>query len=291
MPVLKTLSSNFNRYFLFSWIFLLNPAQAEIIEQKLNNGVIATADFHQGDSDAPAVLILHGFLQTRSSHTVAKLYNALVDSGYTVLAPTLSLNISRRKQSLACEAIHTHSLQSDIAEIDLWSRWLSKKYSGKIILIGHSAGSVLQVSYLGQYPYEHIDQGIFISLSYFGVAPASNETVADSLRARSSIERGKKGIEKYGLSYCKEYATTAENYLSYYVWQPEKLLTTMKNIKIPITAIIGSQDQRISKSWVTDMKKSKINIVSIEGAGHFFDNEYEFDLQDSIESILSQDEQ
>ena len=269
-----------------SWLISFSSAYAEIIEHKLASGYIASAEYHKGESKSPSIILLHGFLQTRESPTIARLFNALVDSGYTVLAPNLTLGISHRKQSLACEAIHSHSMQSDIAELEHWSRWLHKKSADKIILIGHSTGSVHQIAYMDNYANEHIKQGIFISVSYFGVAPASNETVADSKRAQKLLKNKSHELSKFGLSYCKDYVSSPKAYLSYYNWQQKKLLSAMKKIKPPITVIIGSQDQRLSKSWINSMKKTGINISTVTGAGHFFDNEFEFDLQDTVESIL-----
>ena len=263
--------------------------KADVVTQTLENGLVATAEYTKGDADAPSILILHGFLQTRDSHTVTRLYTSLVDSGFSVLAPTLTLGINRRKSSLDCEAIHSHSMTSDMAEIDMWSKWLHIKSHAKVILIGHSAGSVQLLSYMGQKNHDHIDQGIYVSLSYFGSAPASHETPLDSAQAKTSLQNGKNKLQEFGLSYCKKYVTTPENYLSYYVWQPEKILTTMKKIQVPVSVIIGSEDQRISKEWVSSMLKNKIKILSVAGAGHFFDNEYEFDLQDTIETLLSPD--
>ena len=260
---------------------------AVVIELQTKDGLVMTANYHQGDAEKPSILILHGFLQTRDSHTVATLYDSLVASGYTVLAPNLSLGVNHRNQSLACEAIHLHSMESDIAEIDIWSRWLNKKSSSKVTLIGHSVGSVHQLAYLSQYKNSHIKQAILISLSYFGISPAANETIEDGNRATTALETGNQNPDEYGLTYCKKYVTTPAHYLSYYNWQPDKLLTTMKSIPTPLTVIIGSKDQRITQFWVTSMKKNDIHIISIPGAGHFFSNEYEFDLQDSIENLLS----
>jgi len=266
---------------------VITSSYAGDIEQKLSNGLIVTASFHQGEQDAPVILILHGLLQTRESHTVERIYNALVDSDYTVLAPTLSLDISQRKQSLACEAIHSHSMQSDISEIELWSRWLHNKTNKKVILVGHSSGSVQQLAYLDQYTYKHIQQAILISLGYFGAAPGSNETALDAQRAQEMIKQNKPGLNTFGLSYCKEYVTTPVNYLSYYSWGSKKILNTMKDITVPITVIIGSKDKRIRKSWGRSMEENKIETIMVKGAGHFFDDEYEFDLQDIIDTLVT----
>ena len=102
---------------------------AEIIELETAEKRISQATFLQGDNDASPLLILHGFLQTREFSTVNRLVNSLNESGYTVLAPTLTLGISRRKQSLACEAIHTHSVEKDTAEIAQWIGDMSNTFS------------------------------------------------------------------------------------------------------------------------------------------------------------------
>lgn len=284
--MLSGLSARIIIILILSYLAPLNVLKAEVIQLTLNNGLIATAEFHQGEPEAPAILLLHGFLQTRQAQTVGRIYTALAEGGHTVLAPTLSLGVSKRKQSLACEAIHSHTMQSDIAELELWSRWLFNKAGKKISLIGHSAGSVHHLAYLDKYSYEHIRNGIFISLGYFGTAPGSNETEQDGQRAEALLRKGDTGLNKYGLTYCKEYVTTAKNYLTYFSWKPDKILTTLKKTNIPIAVIIGTKDARIGKSWGKTMKDNGINIKSVTGAGHFFDQEYEFDLQDEIESSL-----
>ena len=47
-----------------------------------------------------------------------------------------------RIQSLACEAVHNHSIQQDAKEIAHWVNWLYKESGRPITLIGHSAGSL-----------------------------------------------------------------------------------------------------------------------------------------------------
>ncbi|MDP3420462.1 MAG: DUF1749 domain-containing protein, partial [Thiobacillus sp.] len=70
------------------------------VEARLTSGMVVGASYHPGRKQLPAVLILHGFLQTREFRTVATMGNSLHDAGYTVLLPTLSLNIPNRRQSL-----------------------------------------------------------------------------------------------------------------------------------------------------------------------------------------------
>src|SRR3569832_1138568 len=99
-------------------------AHAAIVQQEMRPGIPANAEYLIGQRSKPAVLMLHGILQTREFPTVATLARGLQDAGYTVLLPTLSLNIPNRMQSLACEAVHNHSMEDDVAEIVRWVGWL-----------------------------------------------------------------------------------------------------------------------------------------------------------------------
>lgn len=259
----------------------------EIVELDVGNGITGSAQFIQGSNEAPAILILHGFLQTRDFYTIRRLGTALVDSGYTVLTPTLSLGLDRRKQSLPCEAIHSHSLDSDIKEIEVWVEWLNQKTGRPAVVMGHSAGGVLLAAYLGQRSEAGVSNSILISLAYFGQNPAVNETSADAERAREALASGQNELSNYGLSYCKEYLTTARNFLSYYDWSRERISSALQGITAPVSIVVGSNDHRIDQAWINNIQQNGINVVSIEGANHFFDNEYEFELTDVIEEILS----
>jgi dienelactone hydrolase len=61
-------------------------AHAETVTLTLANKLMATAEFHEGEPDKPAVILLHGFLQTHQFPTIKRLADSLADEGYTVLA-------------------------------------------------------------------------------------------------------------------------------------------------------------------------------------------------------------
>lgn len=257
-------------------------AQAELIELKLNNGIMVEAEYHQGETGMSSIMILHGFLQTRDFYTVKRLADSLIDSGYSVLMPTLSLGLNRRNKSMDCEAIHFHSMEADIIEIELWVDWLHKKSGNDIILIGHSAGSVFELAYLDQAIKPPVKQAIFISVSYFGSGPYSHETPADAQRARQV----KNELGEFGLTFCEKYISPGSNYLSYYDWNRSRVLNAIKKQSIPIATIIGENDRRLAKDWVSVIQENMIKVQTVPGANHFFDNEYEFELQDAIDDLL-----
>jgi esterase/lipase len=268
-------------------IFSLNPAYGEKVQLKNLEHIMVNAELYEGEADKPAILILHGFILTHNFPTVRRLAESLNESGYTVLTPTLSLNINNRKQSLPCEAIHTHSLEQDLIELDLWAKWLAKKTKNKIVLIGHSKGSLHIVSYLKTKPDVAVTQAIFLTIPDFGESPYSNETEEYAKIANKMIQNNNNSLYEFGLSYCKKYPTTARNYLSYYNLSKETIIKDFAEIAINKSLIMGSADKRIDLKWNQGLKMVDTNIIVIEGANHFFDFEYEFELLSQVENLLT----
>ncbi len=256
------------------------------VELEVASGLTAVADYWQGEANMPAVLIAHGFLQTRGFPTVRRLAASLADSGYSVLAPSLTLGIDRRAKSLACEAIHTHSMQQDIAEIDHWVNWLHRESGKPPILIGHSAGSIHTLAYLSAQPRDQVASAILISITYFGRGPAAFESPEMAERARQAIAAGAQNMDKYALAFCRDYITTAKNYLSYYEWSKKRAENAAAAIMLPLTLIVGSADDRIDQEWVASLTGEGMQVRVVDGANHFFDQEHEFDLLEQVEGIL-----
>jgi pimeloyl-ACP methyl ester carboxylesterase len=273
---------------LFSICLLLgpHPAQSEIIIQEQSAGFIATAELLVGDTDKKAILILHGFLQTRDFFTVRRLANALHELGYTILLPNLTLGIDNRHQSLACEAIHTHSMEQDTAEIDYWVNWLRQRTDKNVTLIGHSVGSVELLAYLAEKPAPAVDQAILISLIAFAQGPIARESEADRQRALQQLAAGRKTISNYPLNYCVSYTTTPENYLSYLAWNGNKTLKILNKMAIKPLIILGGGDRRLGDDWLPSLKQTDVEVIEIPGANHFFDHEHEFDLLDRVIELL-----
>ncbi len=273
------------------WMFLLltygTVAGAEVISIEMANQLTASAEYRAGNSGLPAVLILHGFLQTRDFSTVARLSDSLHELGYSVLAPTLSLGISTRAKSLPCEAIQTHSMQSSVDELRTWVRWLTNRGHQQIMLVGHSAGSVMEVAYLSQQPDPAIQGAILISLSYFGQGKAAFENAADADRARQALAQDNNELDHFGLAFCKEYLAHPRDFLSYYHWSKQHTLDALQATQVPVSVIIGEADDRIDREWIATLQQHRARVIMVPGANHFFDAETEFDLLNEVEAILS----
>lgn len=262
-------------------------AQAEVVQQRTLSGTIATAEYRQGAPDRPAVLILHGFLQTRDFHTVRQLADALHDTHYSVLAPTLTLNIDARQESLPCDALHLHRMEDSVAELQMWTDWLQEQGHDDIVLVGHSLGSLQHIAFLEGYRGEAISQAILVSLAIStlgSIDPAAHETI--TANARRAMAAGDTGIADYRFSFCERYPSRADYFLSYDRWSNERIQETLRVITVPIHVIAGSADPRAQPGWNEHLREAGANLILIEGASHFFDGMYEFDLLETVESLL-----
>lgn len=262
-------------------------AQAEVIRKPVANGVTATAEYRVGSPGKPAILILHGFLQTRDFSTVRRLADALYDWNFTVLSPTLSLGIDSRARSLPCEAIQTHSMDDAVEEVSMWVEWLVAQGHEEIILVGHSSGSATHVAYLHQRPHPAVKEAILISLVAFGPGKLSYETEAHEQAALSALQNDSNALGEYALAFCRQYPTTAEDFLSYYQWSKPRLAEALSQLDVPAHIIVGNADQRMSPEWVEDMRAAHGDVIVIDGANHFFDDAHEFDLLDVFEQLLA----
>jgi pimeloyl-ACP methyl ester carboxylesterase len=287
-PVLR--SSDFRPWLILLGLWLAlsaAPLRAETLELNGPAGLTLNAEFAAGKPDLPPVLILHGFLQTHHFPTIRQLADSLAELGYPVLTPTLSLGIDRRNASLACEAVHVHSMEKDAEEIGYWVEWLRKRYQREPILIGHSAGSLTLLAYLSGRPSPPVQRAILVTMAHFGTRNEfSYETPEDGARAASALAAGATDPQPYALAYCRSYVATPADYLSYFGWNRQRVSETLNRIEVPLAVILGDEDARMDSEWLDDLKSSGIELHIIPGASHFFDRQYEFELLDEVDRLL-----
>jgi pimeloyl-ACP methyl ester carboxylesterase len=258
---------------------------AETVDLKLKNGVIANADFLAGKSQRTAILLLHGFLQTGHTLPISALAGTLSDQGYTVLVPTLSLGINRRARSLACEAVHMHTKEGDVAEIGLWVNWLIRKGYQNIVLVGHSSGSLEMLQYLTLNPAPEIRKAILISLIPLRSIP---QDVQNALARIKQGAEGASALSRYTLGYCNNnYVSPPAAYLSYAEYDSSRTLAQFGKARVPVEVIMGSADSAMAPDWPDKIRARGIPVAVIDKATHFFDGMQEFDLADKVASILT----
>ena len=260
--------------------------QAAEISEKLPNGLTVSADYHPGPPGAPAFLVLHGFLVTHQYPTVQSISNDLKGLGYSVLAPTLSLDVTERRAGFACDAIHTHTLDKDLREIEFWLDWLSHRTHGPIYLVGHSFGSIQLLAYLNNHAAPRV-RGLFgISMSYMG-APGEEIRTAEVRHAEAMLRDGRRELGRYNLLYCHgNYTATPDSYLGYARLGREQVLAWLQHAGRPVVSIMGGADKRFGPDWVAAMREVGGTVRVVDGASHFFDGAHEFDLLDELSTSL-----
>ncbi len=259
-------------------------AHAVVVHETLRPGISASADYLMGERDKPAVLLLHGFLQTRDSSTVATLANGLRDAGYTTLTPSLSLGIPNRMQSLACEAVHKHSMSDDVAEIRHWVLWLKARGHRSIVLLGHSFGSLQTLAYLTADADPAVKAMLGISL----VEAKIGETPRAALIAQleDQVQRKQRTLVSQTLSYCQKYTSPAAYLLSYVRWDQPRTLQALKQSPVSVLLIMGGADANMGRNWIKALQHVQTPLIIVPDANHFMDGANEFSLLDHTLKFL-----
>jgi pimeloyl-ACP methyl ester carboxylesterase len=263
---------------------LPGPAQAEKVSTSSADGLIINAEYVPGNPSLPALVVLHGFLQTREFLSTKNMIEGLSDLGYTVLGPSLSLGVGNRKKSLSCEAIHKHTLQADIEEIDRWVDWLQEKGHKSVVLVGHSWGGQHGLAYVSNYRERPVKALVAVSLVGTRVDASRLETQRES--ARSLLDSGKADLASYQLSFCKKYTGTASSYLSYAEWDDTRVLESIQASRLPVLAVLGGSDRRVNDDWKRALQAAGAKVSVVPDADHFFSSLHEFDLLDELQLVL-----
>lgn len=282
-----TLSKCMNklRAFLFGLILHAFPVHAEQVQISVSPGIEATAEYSPGEAAKRAVLLLHGFLQTRDFPTVASLSKGISDAGYTTLAPTLSLGIPNRKQSLACEALHRHTLGEDSGEIGRWVDWLKSHGHHRIIVIGDSFGSLNLLGYLSGKPDPVVDG--FIGASVIEVQTDDSQRAVLIASLNRAVRKKDDSLVTAQLSFCKKYVATPPPLLSYMQWDRPRTLAALHAHHKNTRLIMGVSDEWLPANWPKHLKGTGVPLKVVAGASHFIDGEHEFDLMDGALEFLS----
>ena len=268
-------------------ILLFSPSlSADTVKLKLPGTKVATATWIEGSKAHPAIIVLHGFLQTRTFRATSNIIEGLSSQGYAILGPNLSLGISSRQQSMQCKAAHQHTFGGDLKEIQLWVRWLKAKGFKSFIIVAHSWGSKHGLGFSNSFPEVPVKAVIAISLIPPSIAKVAQDKQISY--AQKQLANKSASLQKYKLSYCKQFTSTPASYLSYASWGKKKIISNLLKLekrKVPVYVILGSSDRRVSADWIATMKKHS-KLIVVKGANHFFSSVHELELTDKLEAIL-----
>ena len=269
---------------IFVLIGLFSPLYSAQITVSLPNNTVANADYRAGDPHKPVVFLLHGFMATHNLSIIQIIAEELEDQGYTIIAPTLSLNINNRRSGANCDAVHTHTMQSDVEEIAWWVNWIKNKGYKDIIMAGFSTGSLQIAIFLSLNSPEIIKKAVLISPAYLAGDPfpqAEEKVDIDTAKKLLASDEGQ--LHNYHLSYCKgDFVAPPNVYLSYKEWTEMQMIKVVKSITIPFSVIIGGEDHRFGVRFGKHIHMRNSTVIIIPEANHFFDSPYEFDFLDQL---------
>lgn len=266
-----------------------NIANARVVEIKLADGLVITADYQAADHSKPTIILLHPFLQTRLFPTIRTLANHLASNGFGVLTPTLSLGISYRRQNLACEAAHTQPFNQHTHEIKAWIKWLQQHNVRNIIGAGHGMGAIAMLATASSHgkpsPFSSL---ILVTLPYISPQGGVRINASQLQKARAEKEKGLADfLGNYILAFCNRFIAPRDVYLSLSKWNQEEVLSHLAKLEIPAYVIIGSDDTVLNaQSWPDKIVTTGAKLIYIDGAGHFFTGEQALSLYQAIVSIL-----
>lgn len=261
---------------------------ADTLRLRSPDGKFLNADYLRGDPKRPAIVVLHGFLQTYDFLTTQSIINDLSALGYTIVGPNLSLGVPDRRQSMQCQAPHNHRLDDDLREIDFWVEWLRRQGYARVILVGHSWGSQHGLAYVEAYPKAPVAAVVAVSL--VRVEQKADVRARQIADAEARLARHDRALHPYALSFCKAYMANPQSYLSYARWGDRRVMDSLERLharKVPVYVVIGSADNRIDDEWVKELRQRAYQVAVVEGANHFFSSMHEFDLSDRLEAILA----
>ncbi len=274
---------------LITLIVISTPGLAEGLRLASPDGQPLNAEYQPGDTKRPAILVLHGFLQTREFLTTQSIINGLSNVGNAILSPNLSLGVPDRRQSMQCQAPHQNTFEGDLREIDLWVQWLRQQGYPSVIIVGHSWGSQHGLGYADAYPKTPI--AALVNISLVRTEQSAQVIAQQTVAAKTRMTQQDAALKPYALSFCKEYMAKPESYLSYARWSDAHVLDVLAHLKqrrVPIYIVLGSQDNRSDSAWVKALRVRAKEVVVIDGANHFFSSLHEFELNDRLEAILTQ---
>lgn len=258
-------------------LFCVLPLRAETVHLTMPSGIQGRAAYHAGRSGQGAVLLLHGFLQTEDFSTLRQLYDGLAEAGYTILAPTLTLGVPDRKESLDCDSLHLNEVGDEVAEVQAWFQWLARHGTGPIYVLGHSYGARLMIIWASGHPDDRV-RGL-LAISLIGSRPSGPRL--DALRRR--IRRlPPTQLVREPLSFCRRYTAPAAAYLGYLHWDDRRMLGAVAHLRAPLDVLLGGADPNLPHHWPARLDGAGAHVTILPRASHFMNGLHQFALLDWV---------
>lgn len=271
-----------------------NLVQAYTADDLILNGLL-----NNGDTNKPAVILIHGFTSDFYSH---KFF-------HTIQSHLTEENIANIAIQTRGTGIHTEFLNTDRQDgkyigsyyeklseahldISAWIKFLQEAGYKDIILAGHSLGTIKAVRYMYEGEYRDkvkklvllapFDKNGYIQ-RHSGAKRASRlEEAVAKLKEGNGEETVPNNFEDYPISY-ETYVSWYENndlsnMFDFYLGVTADF-PILKKLKVPVKVIVGTKDEDFyipefstltSTTEILNKNIKRLEIDLIEGAGHTY---------------------
>jgi pimeloyl-ACP methyl ester carboxylesterase len=255
---------------------------------------------YQSGSQEPVILIVHGTLGHNEMDVIQGLRSALTEEGFGSLSINLGLGVDDRHGSYDCSQPHRHQHGDAVGELQQWVDWLKELDQNTIIMLGHSRGGNQLARYLADKPDAAVKAGVLLA----PIMPRWQQQQADYekrfgvdlapvlMAAEEEIKlgRGEQLMPNVGLLYCDPGAVSANSFASYYRYDPDFYTPALfDRIHLPLLVIEGSEDQitfGLAEAFHAAPGREQQELVTVEGAGHFFRDLYAYDVVEAMVEFL-----
>jgi len=286
--------------FLMSIVHFSALAEELKLEHK---GVTITASLELADGKTirdPLVVMTHGTLAHNKMEIMDQLQSLFKENEISSLSINLGLGISNRKGMYDCATKHTHKHTDAVDEIGVWVNWLKRKGAKQLILLGHSRGGNQTAWYAAENHDDIVKKVILIAPATWTAQYAKQnykkrykkDLSSVLAKAETLVQQGKPEsvMKNTDHIYCEKTSVTAESFVSYN--KPDQRFNTpslLSAIKVPVLVFAGSEDKVVKgleKKVKPFLKKGKVELEVIDGAGHMFRDLYAEDMMDIIVEYL-----
>jgi len=245
------------------------------------------------------ILITHGGLMHRGMELYVLLQELLKEQGYSSLAINLSLGMDNRHGSLDCKTIQRHRYSDAADEIGSWVSWLKAQGVKEIVLLGHSRGG----GETALYASAHEDPAVKAVILLAPDTRETNDAKAYQARYHQPLSsmlakaqklvnsgRGDTVMQHTHFLYCADSPVTAATFVSYY--GPDPRLDTaylIPKIRYKTLIVLAGADQIVVnvKKFLPLAKPAHVQVKTINGAGHFFQDLFADDAVDDMKTFLT----
>lgn len=267
------------------------------------NGELKTSD--ENWQQGPVFLLVHGTLAHNQMEIMATLQEILQERGYSSLAITLSLGQSNRTGMYDCAKPHTHTMEDAVREIRQWLGWLKVQGAQSVVVLGHSRGGNQVARFAAAHDEPLVKDVILMApmtweqgknlKDYKKRYGRRLEPLLETATELVKKGRGDKMMKPVDFLYCEQTAATAASLVSYYRASVEQdTPSLLSRIHKPTLLIAGSEDdvvEGLAAKVEAKAPGANVQLVEIEGAGHFFRDLYAEEAVDAIEEFIAVDEE